>query len=44
MRNYGTCVYGVRTPVIKAGDDLANIVVDSVLKTANQRKKTIWAI
>ena len=37
MRNYGTCVYGVRTPVIKAGDDLASIVVDSVLKTAEQR-------
>ena len=37
MRNYGTCVYGVRTPVIKAGDDLASIVVDSVLKAAEQR-------
>ena len=37
MRKYGTCVYGVRTPVIKSGDDLASIVVDSVLSAAEQR-------
>lgn len=31
MRNVGTVVRGIRTPIIKAGDDLANIVVDSLL-------------
>ncbi|MBQ7917743.1 MAG: coenzyme F420-0:L-glutamate ligase [Clostridia bacterium] len=41
MRSYGTCVYGVRTPVIKSGDDLASIVVDSVLRTAEERKVTL---
>lgn len=32
MRNVGTVVRGIRTPIIKEGDDLANIVVDSLLK------------
>ena len=31
MRTIGTVVRGVRAPIIKAGDDLATIVVDSVL-------------
>lgn len=31
MRNVGTVVRGIRTPIIKAGDDLATIVVDSLL-------------
>jgi len=31
-RNVGTVVRGIRTPIIKEGDDLANIVVDSLLK------------
>lgn len=31
MRTIGTVVRGVRAPIIKAGDDLAKIVVDSVL-------------
>ena len=31
MRTVGTVVRGVRAPIIKAGDDLAQIVVDSVL-------------
>lgn len=32
MRNVGTVVRGIRTPIIKEGMDLATIVVDSVLK------------
>ena len=32
MRSVGTVVRGIRTPIIKAKDDLANIVVDSLLK------------
>lgn len=31
MRNVGTCVRGIRTPIIKEGDDLARIVVDSLI-------------
>ncbi len=34
MRNVGTIVRGIRTPIIKAGDDLASIVVDSLLKAS----------
>ena len=34
MRNVGTVVRGIRTPIVKEGDDLAKIVVDSVLKAA----------
>ncbi len=32
MRNVGTVVRGIRTPIIKEHDDLARIVVDSLLK------------
>ena len=32
MRNVGTVVRGIRTPIIKEHDDLASIVVDSLLK------------
>ena len=32
MRNVGTVVRGIRTPIIKENDDLATIVVDSLLK------------
>lgn len=32
MRNVGTVVRGIRTPIIKANDDLSSIVVDSLLK------------
>ena len=35
MRDVGTVVRGIRTPIVKEGDDLAKIVVDSVLKAAN---------
>ena len=31
MRNVGTVVRGIRTPIIKENDDLAKIVVDSVI-------------
>ena len=34
MRDVGTIVRGIRTPIIKEGDDLANIVVDSVIKAS----------
>lgn len=32
MRNVGTVVRGIRTPIIKDGDDLATIVVESLMK------------
>jgi len=32
MRNVGTVVRGIRTPIIKENDDLANIVVESLLR------------
>lgn len=38
MRNVGTIVRGIRTPIIKEGDDLASIVVDSVLKASKSEK------
>lgn len=34
MRNVGTIVRGIRTPIIKEGDNLAKIVVDSVIKAS----------
>ena len=34
MRNVGTVVRGIRTPIIKENDDLADIVVDSLLKAS----------
>ena len=34
MRDVGTIVRGIRTPIIKEGDDLAQIVVDSVIKAS----------
>ncbi len=34
VRTVGTTVRGIRTPIVKEGDDLVNIVVDSVLKAA----------
>ena len=35
-RTYGTCVFGVRTPIIEKGDNLVRIVVDSTIATAGQ--------
>jgi F420-0:gamma-glutamyl ligase len=34
VRTVGTTVRGIRTPIVKEGDDLVSIVVDSVLKAA----------
>lgn len=34
MRCVGTVVRGIRTPIIKENDDLANIVVDSLIKAS----------
>lgn len=34
MRDVGTIVRGIRTPIIKEGDNLANIVCDSVIKAS----------
>jgi len=34
MRNVGTVVRGIRTPIIKENDDLASIVVNSVIKAS----------
>ena len=34
MRCVGTVVRGIRTPIIKEGDDLTNIVVDSLIKAS----------
>ena len=34
MRDLGTVVRGIRTPIIKEGDDLASIVVNSVLNAS----------
>lgn len=49
MRTVGTVVRGVRAPIIKAGDDLAQIVVDSILAAQKEegfkfRDKDVVAI
>ena len=49
MRSYGTCAYGVRAPIIRAGDDLVSIVADSVMavveeKEINLKEKDIVAV
>ena len=36
MRNIGTVVRGIRTPIIKANDDLANIVVNSLMEAKKE--------
>ncbi len=38
MRNVGTVVRGIRTPVIKENDNLENIVIDSLLKAKESEK------
>ncbi len=37
-RTVGTTARGIRAPIIREGDDLVNIVVDSVLKAMNAEK------
>ena len=49
MRNVGTTVRGIRTPIIKENDDLASIVVDSLMRSSKSenfefRNKDIVAI
>lgn len=49
MRNVGTVVRGIRTPIIKENDDLASIVIDSLMSAKNSegfefRDKDIVAI
>ena len=49
MRCVGTVVRGIRTPIIKEHDDLASIVVDSLMKASDSegfkfRDKDIVAI
>lgn len=49
MRCVGTVVRGIRTPIIKENDDLANIVVDSLMKASENegfkfRDKDVVAI
>ena len=34
MRDLGTVVRGIRTPIIKEGDDLAGIVVESIVNAS----------
>lgn len=38
MRMVGTTSRGIRTPIIKEGDNLANIVVDSVIKASKNEE------
>jgi hypothetical protein len=40
-RRVGTVVRGIRTPIIKEGDDLSNIVVDAILEAAKCENFTI---
>lgn len=40
MRTVGTVVRGIRTPIIKEGDNLETIVVDSLLKASEAEKFT----
>jgi F420-0:gamma-glutamyl ligase len=36
VRTIGTKAMGIRTPIVKEGDDLVDVVVNSVLKSANE--------
>lgn len=38
MRKIGTSVYGLRAPIVKQGDDLVNIIVDTVLNSGIEIK------
>ena len=41
MKVFGTISRGVRTPIIKEGDDLVKIVCDSVLNAVNTENITL---
>ena len=38
MKNIGTVSYGVKAPIIRPGDDLVEITVDSVMKAVKEAK------
>ena len=38
MRDLGTVVRGIRTPIIKENDDLEKIVVDSIINASKNNK------
>ncbi len=38
MRSVGTVIRGIRTPIIKENDDLANLVVNSLLNASEEEK------
>ena len=42
MRDLGTTVRGIRTPIIKENDDLESIVVESVLNAAKNNGFKQW--
>ena len=42
MRDLGTVVRGIRTPIIKENDDLESIVVDSLMKASKNNK--LWFV
>ena len=41
MRNYGTCAFGVRAPIIRAGDDLVKITADCVEEVVREKNLTL---
>ncbi|HHV27151.1 MAG TPA: F420-0--gamma-glutamyl ligase [Tissierellia bacterium] len=41
VRTVGTTVRGIRAPIVKEGDDIVNIVVDSVIKSSKAENYTI---
>ena len=38
MRYVGTCVRGIRTPIIKEGDNLEEVVVSSLIRASKEHK------
>lgn len=42
MRTVGTTVRGIRTPLINRGDDIVQIVVDSILNAAKEDKFSLY--
>lgn len=42
VRAVGTTSRGIRTPIVKEGDDLVNIVVDSLLKASEAENFNIY--
>lgn len=38
MSNIGTSAFGLRTPIVKSGDDISKIVVNSIIKAVNEKE------